>query len=477
MKSKLTIKKFKRIYDEIQFTNFAFINYFTGENSSGKTSVLNAISFLMDGSNSKHFFSSVSKVELIINGKIQNLIWNEKNPNRVEHQGELQPLIFYLVSNVEQEKGANNLGGHGKFDENISIHDQKSTNDFNEFMKEFNLEEVTPKKFVNQSDPFDQDTGKLIFETGKGNINPHMLADGLKVLFNFKKRLKIWFDAIKSNDRISILIIEEPETNLHPKLQKQIPEMLNNLYENLDIKVRDRTFFFISTHSPFIISSSARYANQKVYPLQNGKPLLIDFSKLTYSETDVSEGYEGSQCAFVVGQMLGAEITDLGYPENYVILEEHSLQVILDNLRNKGIIKNIQFVSASGISKSIDLAETVYELEKINTLIKCNPYYFDKYCIIIDHLDPNIDSKLSKRILSLGNRIGQRFVQLSKHSIEEYYSNIDPQLYNEYKKEIGASSASSVGNIKAKYAIKIANLLSNANDFSKLFMNELDFLL
>jgi len=53
---------------------------------------------------------------------------------------------------------------------------------------------------------------------------------------------------------------------------------------------------------------------------------------------------------WVVGQVLGGDVTDLGYPENDCILEEYSLQVILKNAKVEGIIRNIQVISALGIT-------------------------------------------------------------------------------------------------------------------------------
>lgn len=375
----LKIKNVKRIKEEITLSEFAFVNYFVGENGSGKTSILNSISFLKGDSNSRHFFGPESVIQLKQNEKRQFLLWNNENPNKTEHKGDLEPNIYVLFSNVENARGQNGLRGIANMHARIGISDAKTLENFNSFLEEIGVGKLIAKKFIDQMDPFNQDNGRLIFENESGAIDPLFIADGFRVKHNLKSAINNWINQIDNPNLANLFIIEEPENNLHPKLQKEIPTFLNDVYKSIDPKVRKNMFFFISTHSPFIISSSANYENQKVYPLENGTPLMINFQTLSWTPVHNSKGYSGSECAYVVSKMLGADITDIGYPENYCILEEHSLQIILDDARNKGIIKNIQFVSTSGVTKSLSLSEKINELEKLNTLIKCNPYYWDKY--------------------------------------------------------------------------------------------------
>ncbi|HEV7644697.1 MAG TPA: AAA family ATPase [Pyrinomonadaceae bacterium] len=473
----LTIEKFKRIREKVSFTNLAFVNYFVGENGSGKTSILNAVSFLRDGGNSRHFFGPESVVELNHNGTKQFLFWNIANPNKTEDRGDLNPNIYILISNFEGEKGANGLKGKAKIDDRIGVGNAQSLEKLNAFLKESGMDQLTARKFVDQTDPFNQDNGRLIFENEHETIDPSFIADGLTAVYNLKGTLREWADSVRHSSTVNLLIIEEPENNLHPNLQKEIPKLLNDFYKGLDRELAKHVFFFISTHSPFIISAAANYENQKVYPLQNGKPLEINLHNLSWTETDKTEGYSGAECAYVVSKMLGADITDLGYPENYCVLEEYSLQVILDNAREKGIIKNIQFVSASGVTKSLDLADKIYELEKLNTLVKCNPYYFDKYYLIIDNIEA-LDLVLKERVERIGGKLRDRFKQLTLASLEDYYSNLDVDFAREAKENIASlQDRQSVGKAKELYAFEISKKILDREAFSRLFNGELDFLL
>jgi predicted ATP-dependent endonuclease of OLD family len=63
----LKLKNFKRIRNEVLFTNFGKYNFFVGKNNSGKSSILNALTLINDGTNSKRFFSKDSIAELSYN--------------------------------------------------------------------------------------------------------------------------------------------------------------------------------------------------------------------------------------------------------------------------------------------------------------------------------------------------------------------------------------------------------------------------
>lgn len=476
MTTLLTLKKFKKISSEIFLKDFDFVNYFVGENGSGKTSILNAISYLKDGGNSRHFFGPESIVDFSIDNQTAKLFWNKDNPNKTEHIGDLPFVIYLMISNVEHEKGMNNLQV-ARINSTIGVGDAASLKSLNDFLLETGNSQLTAKKYVDQDDPFNQDNGRLIFENDLGSVDPTFIADGLRAKHNFSKTIKEWIMSINYIHSFNFIIIEEPENNLHPNFQKEIPEFLNSLYESINPAIAERTFFFISTHSPFIITAAAKYSSQKVYPLQNGRPVIIDFAKQTWNETNESTGYRGSECAYIVSKMLGAEISDIGYPENYAILEEYSLQIILDAARNNGLIKNVQFISASGVTKASDFTETIYEIEKLNTLIKCNPYYFDKYLLIIDNLQGIDDQKLKQRVAKIEHRLGSRLIELSKDSLEDYYQNIDIDIWTAAQKEIAESQEKNKGTIKAKYAHIISEKIIDVNLFSTLFNSELDFLL
>ena len=83
----------------------------------------------------------------------------------------------------------------------------------------------------------------------------------------------------------------------------------------------------------------------------------------------------------------------------------------------------------------------------------------------------NLDKKLN-----LENQ-EKRFFKLKKTSLEEYYPDLDQEIYNEFKREIGeAKDYEDKGHIKRLFAQKIAKKINNSQDFELLFNGELNFL-
>jgi len=473
MKTILRIKNYKRVSEEIQIQNFDKVNYLVGKNSSGKSSILNAISHLNDGSNSRRFFNETSVVEFTIDDLKQTIIWEskDKNPNHTSHVGSLK-LIIIIPDEDNSDKGANGVQKR-KF--NYDSINKKSLEYLNETSEIIGISPISAQRIINNDDPWDETVGNRIFLQKRKEILLAHLADGLKSFNNLRYSITKPFDDLKSSkieQAHSILIIlEEPENNLHPDLQKMIPKLLDDFLINLKTEVSSKIHFFVSTHSPFIVGASSDYEDHKVYMLKEGN--VVD---LSLDIVKNSSGYSGFECAWIVGQMLGANVTDLGYPENYCILEEYSLQLILQDFQQKGIIKNFQFVSASGISRTISFSKTMNEIENLNTLVKCNPYYTDKYCLIIDSTN-DLSPKEKARFTKIKQKLDDRFVELSKHSLEDYYEQFNADVFKEYTEEISAVKGREKGLIKVKYAGKIATLITSKEEFSSLFNNELDFLL
>lgn len=81
MNPTLRIKNYKKISEEIYLKDFSQVNYIVGKNSCGKSSILNALSHLKDGSNSRRFFTKDSVVEFSIGEKKRFIAWEDKNKN------------------------------------------------------------------------------------------------------------------------------------------------------------------------------------------------------------------------------------------------------------------------------------------------------------------------------------------------------------------------------------------------------------
>jgi AAA15 family ATPase/GTPase len=308
------------------------------------------------------------------------------------------------------------------------------------------------------------DGNVLVFDDKENtSISIETLSSGQKIIIKF-------FYLTKANNTNTILI-DEPETSLHPEVQKMFPK----LFASFPI-----IQFFVATHSPFIISAAAKEDNQKVYLIDGGETIDIYGNK---NSEESKLGYEDSRIIPVAAKELGAEGKDLGYPENFCILEESSLQTILDGCVEKEIIKKWTFISADGNGNLENYSESLKHLSNSLTsqsvLLFTNPFYKDKFCVIADELnEQELGTPLKKifedfeKFINKGEE--KRFIKLKQSELEIYYKNINEALYDKFYAEHDKKKRHKT---KGEFAIKIAELITTQDEFSKLFDNELDFLL
>jgi predicted ATP-dependent endonuclease of OLD family len=230
MENILTINNFKRFISEIQLTNFTRVNYFVGTNGSGKSSILNAISYLNDGSNSRQLFHENGKVEFQLGDKKQFIIWQSAaaNPNHTSHHGNLDLKI--VTSEGYPEKGANGIVKL-KFNYDNLIKDQL---DFiNESFSLINTTKIEAERIINNDDPWDNSVGTRLFKENGKVIIPRFLSQGFQSLNDIRYIITQSLKYIKPEEfekaDALFYIFEEPENNLHPELQKKIPWLFNDI--------------------------------------------------------------------------------------------------------------------------------------------------------------------------------------------------------------------------------------------------------
>lgn len=318
----------------------------------------------------------------------------------------------------------------------------------------------------------------------KTTINLKSLSSGQLALITFYFKLLSAVEGVdsfkksenKDPEYFQIFCIDEPENTLHPELQKQIPLLLNDF-------IQSKSFvFFVATHSPFIISKSGQFpVTQKVYSIENGVAVDID-QKIKGG----CFGYADSTVNAVASKMVGVDVTDIGYVENFCILEERSLQELLIALQkdDRKIIKNWGFISTGGNGNVGKFVKRINEFETFETLIKCNPFYYDKYCVVVDAVSE--EEKASKEFEKMKSKLGEkRFVLLSKTKIEGYYpADIKKDFYGQktlIPKNVKYPDKGGEGDLKVKFAKDVTErILKSGNPrakFSEIFEGELDFLL
>lgn len=126
---------------------------------------------------------------------------------------------------------------------------------------------------------------------------------------------------------LKYLLIDEPETYLHPSWQKYLAQIYHELAEQTGCQI------IVSTHSPFIISAAGKYSDsQNVYMIEDGKCLN------TY-------GSSGKEVKGIAAAMLGAGIDDL--TPSKVVFCAQSEKVFLEMINSKWYFKDILFRTPS----------------------------------------------------------------------------------------------------------------------------------
>ncbi len=113
------------------------------------------------------------------------------------------------------------------------------------------LGEVAPNKFpeaLTGNLKFDEKSHSFLYDTGKYTINSNNVASGIKTLALFD--LLVMGEYVNSEN---LLILDEPETNLHPKWQVQYAKVICDL-------VRGGAKVLVNTHSPYMLEALKGYS-------------------------------------------------------------------------------------------------------------------------------------------------------------------------------------------------------------------------
>jgi predicted ATP-dependent endonuclease of OLD family len=199
--------------------------------------------------------------------------------------------------------------------------------------------------------PFDlRDTQEVIFE----EIQVIFQGSGLRSIFSILAAL--------TDNNTKLLLIDEPEQSLEPKLQKLLRDLLYDASKQKQI--------IIATHSHLFLNRRDVTSNYVVRKREN------NFS--FYPVTTEEELYE------ITFDLLGCSLEDLFFPNNFLIVEGSTDQIIVEKVMQlKDIDKSkIKVVSASGVSKVTNILSSVYT-SLIPVVLKDSPYK-NKVIVLVD---------------------------------------------------------------------------------------------
>jgi predicted ATP-dependent endonuclease of OLD family len=410
-----------------KLNNLSSINYVIGSNGSGKSSLLNALwlfstkkeieyrgidkpSFL-DNSIIQVFSNSIfpSITKVILDNKEFNyaskhynplinktlLLWCTKNhPSRLNHK---DPIT--AIKNRSRSFANQHLLEYYNYESIYSqwnlIFMDSGLQDFHNYVgqnlneeswyQNFEDEWSEIRRFRNQRSHSSGGNGFWCDEaTGEATLNT------LPILFSFLMKTDY-----------ELILIEEPEVNLHPKYQKLIPELFKLIQKHL--KNNNRFVqFIISTHSPFIINSAIALdkpaykshlekgldkedfsPTNKIYHLEDGKNKNLSGDGITiknfetgYNSVLGSIGVQPSDLLFANGVIWVEGPSDAIYIETWLEMYARSLRL---KTFKPGLDFQFQMYAGALLQHYIQNGEAykgdLFKKE-ITEFKKINPHYF-----------------------------------------------------------------------------------------------------
>ena len=294
----------------------AEIHILTGQNGTGKTTILESLTIRFDdkpGKTTNSNFSKGKNRENSFRFKIENSSKrNEYIINQHKEFEEREPYEFAAFSYAGYRKisGVKVIGPQKIEDSPLkdSIDFNKSINPNNliqwivntktselsnkgrgdyekaeSYKKTLGILENVISEITNQSVLFDiDDNFDVLLEIDKLPLPFDVMPDGLKSmtlwigdLLMRMDRIK-WKDDLPIFDRNFILFLDEIEVHLHPAWQRKILPVVQKLFKNAQI--------FISTHSPFVVGSVDgawvhKFKKDGAYAVLDGEPVLSEDGK------------------------------------------------------------------------------------------------------------------------------------------------------------------------------------------------------
>lgn len=396
--TELEVKGFKSV-GKIHLKQLRKINYLVGANGCGKSGMFEALAIM------SRFIrlQSASEVQLNVFGDINEIITDETeyrlkvhnavNAENSEYLGKFLPRNHSVVYTNDNwlkcvtstpNLQASESGGIQSqrwmcriLDSNSTADEQNSelrypypfvTNaipDRNALRDFLNAHFVREGEYIRGVGGSPSGTGtndiEITSNLDRGTTLRHEPLDSFSS--GFKQLLGIYFSITENvrqftsqlGDRHGIICIEEPGVGLNPRLQKKLPHLLNLISE---LEGNENLTFFVTTHSPFIISAASNLPTHKTYLLKNGKT-----ANKAGVETVSSNGYIGADCLAAAANMIGAGFEDLGKAPNVrepirVVYCEGESNRVRDSDMYKVIFRSLPekflFVSTGGFISAVN---------------------------------------------------------------------------------------------------------------------------
>ena len=253
----------------------------------------------------------------------------------------------------------------------------------------------------------------------------------------------------------NVFLIEEPENDLHPAAQRELSELMRESAK------RRNNQFVVSTHSNVVLRTLTADVGSKVFEVTRvaGAIPTSRVEELTDPAKRIASLSE-----------LGYRFEDLGLPGVFLILEEASMQVVMEGLVNKffpNLVGRIRFVSSMGAGNVLKRVSALHELFLYAHL---SPAYTSRSWVLVDG-DPAGQECIEKLRAKFAQSSGQ-FVCLKRANLEAYYP---PQ----YAEEVAVIGRMNDHNKSGPAKRKLADRVLEGNDdntLRDLFVEQIELL-
>ncbi len=290
----------------------------------------------------------------------------------------------------------------------LSIYNQELANTIGGNNRAYNtptngpISNELPKLLLNHTSLYDQ-LGRLLdfleyfgFPQSRIQRAQEVMFEDVSVMFQGSGLRSIFgILAALTDDNIKLLLIDEPELGLEARYQKLLRDLLVEASKTRQI--------IVSTHSHLFLNRRSYQFNYKVVRT-NGQISLTPVS----SQEDLYD---------ITFKMLGSSAEDLFFPNNFLIVEGATDQIIANKIMELKEIDQtkIKVVSASGIDNVENVINAVYN--SVLPFVVADSPYKDNIVALIDQ--PNNQSQQTHN--KLKTVLGTRLFELCSPSLEEFY--------------------------------------------------------
>jgi len=348
----------------VRLESFDSVNYFVGENGSGKSSILH---YIFETNRASAFFLTDSFTDGDIFNEIE---------------------VFQAASEIYTAL----IKKHIVCMDVIALARQNRVSaDIISLQILSQAEQLVMELFGAQKDIISQPTPEL---------------DEEKISAGENKLVHIAYGVLlaASVGGIKYMCVDSPSTHLHPLLQKAIPILLHRLSAQCNIQI------FVTTHSPFVLSACATVNSQRVYFLKNGQ-VAGKHGQITKKG---SSGYLGAKVVQIAATMLGAGFSDIYSPQTslrtpnspvFVLCEGEGVQedALIYNIMFRDHLPRVMFASSRGSSqleKSFQILTQIRPALSVDfqvLMLRDRDHYFLTETDILEYESINLGAKVLRR--------------------------------------------------------------------------------